>query len=61
MLSYNAPTCGYGEVMLAGLGVTDNGFGVWNQTMLVTGQKPFDKDGDCDGDDNDDKSSRRRR
>ncbi|MCJ1396891.1 hypothetical protein MMC11_000081 [Xylographa trunciseda] len=54
MLSYNAPKCGNGVVMLAGLGVTDNGFGVWNQTMQVTGQNPFDKDGDCDGSDTDD-------
>ncbi|MCJ1282542.1 hypothetical protein MMC26_001865 [Xylographa opegraphella] len=59
MLSYNAPRCGYGTVMLAGLSVTDNGFGVWNQSMEVVGQKPFDMDGDCDGDDTDDRMSGR--
>ena len=50
MLSYNAARCGDGMVSLAGLVVTDNGFGVWNQTMQVTGQQPYDADGDCDGD-----------
>ena len=58
MLSYNAPKCGNGMVMLAGLGVTDNGFGVWNQTMQVTGQQPYDADGDCDGDVTNDKKSK---
>jgi hypothetical protein len=49
-LSYHAATCGDGSVTLAGLVVTDNGFGVWNYTMTVVGQRPFDADGDCDGD-----------
>lgn len=38
MLSYTPSPCGTGQVKLAGLGVTDKGFGVWNYTMQVMGQ-----------------------
>ena len=48
MLSYNAPKCGTGPITLAGLDVTDNGFGVWNVTFPVVGGQPLDADGDCD-------------
>jgi hypothetical protein len=41
MLSYNAPKCCTEPITLAGLSVTDNGFGVWNVTFPVAG-------GDCD-------------
>jgi len=36
-LSFNAPACNVGPITLAGLDITDNGFGVWNVTMNVTG------------------------
>ncbi|MCJ1406052.1 hypothetical protein MMC19_000117 [Ptychographa xylographoides] len=38
-LSYNVPICGpaNGTLTIAGLGVTDNGFGVFNYTLPVTG------------------------
>lgn len=36
-LSYNAPKCASGPITLGGLSVSDNGFGVWNQTFAVTG------------------------
>ena len=45
MLSYNAPKCCTEPITLAGLSVTDNGFGVWNVTFPVAG-------GDCDGNGN---------
>lgn len=41
MLSYNAPQCGTGPITLAGLSVTDNGFGVWTYTFPVTGGTPL--------------------
>jgi hypothetical protein len=50
MLSYNAPKCGTEPITLAGLSVTDNGFGVWNVTFPVLGGLPLDGDGDCDAD-----------
>ncbi|MCJ1473840.1 hypothetical protein MMC13_002492 [Lambiella insularis] len=40
MLSYTPALCGTGQVSLRGLGVTDNGFGVFNYTMQVAGQVP---------------------
>ncbi len=49
MLSYNAPKCGNAPITLAGLSVTDNGFGVWNFTFPVVGGLLLDGDGDCDG------------
>lgn len=36
-LSFNVPKCNVGPITLAGLDVTDNGFGVWNVTMEVQG------------------------
>lgn len=42
-LFYNAPACvPGGNITLAGLSVTDMGFGVWQYTFPVTGSK-------CDG------------
>jgi hypothetical protein len=40
MLSFNVPTCvPSGNITMAGLSVTDKGFGVWKYTFLVTGSK----------------------
>ncbi len=36
-LFFNVPKCDVGLITLAGLDVTDNGFGIWNVTMLVQG------------------------
>ena len=36
-LSFNVPKCDIGPITLAGLDVTDNGFGIWNVTMPVVG------------------------
>lgn len=48
-LSYIPPKCGNEPVILGGLVVTDNGFGIWNYTFPVTGGATPDSDGDCDG------------
>ena len=48
-LSYVAPLCGTGSITLKGLDVTDNGFGVWNYTLPIIGQMPFDAAGTCNG------------
>jgi hypothetical protein len=45
-LFFVPPKCDVGPITLAGLDVTDNGFGVWNVTMQVVGASK-DAD-DCD-------------